>query len=357
METLKDLASVTDEHGVAMTAYIDLDPSDSATPKERESHEHAVLDELRRYHPGDASHEAKLRFEATLARVSARLADLDLGAGRHRGAAVYAWGEDGIEAEGFRERVEDHSVVGRRLSLTTAATRASRGDDVLILIASREAGHLYRYRRGELETTFDDSESVQEIDIDNHVHIHRVVEHLVKLHDRIGRPPVAIVADSTLQPVIAERLTPTVAEVAIRVERNEANWRTEDILTEGEHALAERDRARQAELLGHWQTQSGRDEGHQNRAEELLAAISDGRVETLLLAQGADIVVFSCPTCGRLYPEAGTCPLDGAWLEADQRTDAAVAKVLENSGAVWELLDDDDSTLAQWDGAGAVLRY
>src|SRR3954453_4269407 len=81
METLKDLASVTDEHGVAMTAYIDLDPSDSATPKERESHEHAVLDELRRYHPGDASHEAKLRFEATLARVSARLADLDLGAG------------------------------------------------------------------------------------------------------------------------------------------------------------------------------------------------------------------------------------------------------------------------------------
>ena len=258
METLKDLASVTDEHGVAMTAYIDLDPSDSATPKERESHEHAVLDELRRYHPGDASHEAKLRFEATLARVSARLADLDLGAGRHRGAAVYAWGEDGIEAEGFRERVEDHSVVGRRLSLTTAATRASRGDDVLILIASREAGHLYRYRRGELETTFDDSESVQEIDIDNHVHIHRVVEHLVKLHDRIGRPPVAIVADSTLQPVIAERLTPTVAEVAIRVERNEANWRTEDILTVGEHALAERDRARQAELLGHWQTQSGR---------------------------------------------------------------------------------------------------
>lgn len=362
-DTLNDLAAVTDEHGVAMSAYIDLNPADTGTQGELAERGNALVDELRRFHPGDDSHEAKLRFEQTLERISGRLlaADLEtsLPAGRKRAVAVFAWGTDGLQELSFRAGSPDHAIVGPRLSLTAAAARSSLGDDTLVLVASREAGNLYRYHRGALSEVFDDSQRVQpdrDPDQADEAHQKALATHLEKVFERLGRPPVVIAADPNTTGLLQKHFGPELSAAVIDLEKNEANWTSENIIDEAERSLAERDRRHQAALLERWQSQSGHAD-HPQHLDETLSAASDGRIEWLLLAQGAEPVVFSCPTCKRLYPGSGTCPLDGAWLEADQHADALVAEVLKNGGAVWELLESDDASLAGTDGVAGIYRY
>jgi peptide subunit release factor 1 (eRF1) len=86
-----------------------------------------------------------------------------------------------------------------------------------------------------------------------------------------------------------------------------------------------------------------------------LEAASDGRVELLLVREGANREAFQCPECGRGSATGGSCPLDGTRLERrPDGSDLAVHHVLAHGGSVIAVRRDD---LGEHDGIGALLRF
>ena len=87
-----------------------------------------------------------------------------------------------------------------------------------------------------------------------------------------------------------------------------------------------------------------------------LYRLTDGRVELLLVQEGADHPAWQCPKCGRLSAQAGDCPLDGTPMEESQNgADLAVHQTLAHGGKVRELQERHD--LEPVEGIGALLRY
>jgi len=118
----------------------------------------------------------------------------------------------------------------------------------------------------------------------------------------------------------------------------------------------ERARAKQvASALERWSEESGRNGRAVAGWENTLEAASDGRVELLLMRQGANREAYQCPECGRGSATGGACPLDGTHLERrSDGSDLAVHNVLAHGGSVIAVGRED---LGEHDGIGALLRF
>ncbi|MBI5524170.1 MAG: hypothetical protein HY910_16215 [Desulfarculus sp.] len=89
---------------------------------------------------------------------------------------------------------------------------------------------------------------------------------------------------------------------------------------------------------------------------QVLAALHDGRVHTLLVRRGFTQEGWSCPACGRLRSETGDCPLCGAAMtRADDVVNLALAKALDSGAALEQV--EGASALDQMGGIAALLRY
>jgi peptide subunit release factor 1 (eRF1) len=88
-----------------------------------------------------------------------------------------------------------------------------------------------------------------------------------------------------------------------------------------------------------------------------LQAASDGRVELLLVQDGADRPAYVCPACGRAQATDGSCPLDGTTLQgADTGLDLAVHQTLTHGGTV-EVIGEEHRDLEPVGGVAALLRF
>ena len=99
-------------------------------------------------------------------------------------------------------------------------------------------------------------------------------------------------------------------------------------------------------------------EGRKGRAtagwQETLEAASDGRVEQLLVGEGAEHEAFRCPKCGRASATPGPCPVDGERMEPyPDGLDLALHLALSYGGTVVPV---NGGTLAEA-GIGALLRF
>ena len=114
---------------------------------------------------------------------------------------------------------------------------------------------------------------------------------------------------------------------------------------------------REEELLARWREEAARDGRAATGWEETLQAASDGRVELLLVQEGADRQAYVCPGCGRAQAEDGSCPLDGTTLEeADTGLDLAVHQTLTHGGTV-EVIGEEHRDLEPVGGLAALLRF
>jgi len=112
----------------------------------------------------------------------------------------------------------------------------------------------------------------------------------------------------------------------------------------------------EAELLERWRGLAARGERATAGWADTLDALSDARVEVLLVAEGGNRSVWECPACGRAATASGECPLDGIALdERDNGVDAAVHRALAHGSRVHVVRHHDD--LGPAEGIGALLRY
>jgi peptide subunit release factor 1 (eRF1) len=88
-----------------------------------------------------------------------------------------------------------------------------------------------------------------------------------------------------------------------------------------------------------------------------LSALSEQRVEALLLQDNFDAAGVCCPQCGSLYPAGvAACPADGTpTVERDDITDLAVRRAITQAAQV--VVVRDDERLEPLGSIAALLRF
>jgi hypothetical protein len=376
VEDLQTLAAVRDPHAAAISVYVDLDPSLTPTPDDIQTRTSSVVDRARQQAPDGLSHDDKLAFEAAIERIEEALTDLpssDDGV-RTRSLTVFARGEDVFEADAIPRPLEDESVVGEVFSLRQLADAASRAEEAVLLLTSRELGRLWLYRGGRLYDVFDDEEDVENrhkkggwaqanlqrwVDGTAERHIEEVVRHLEQIYDRIGRPPVIISASEENAAIVRGHMNQEVDGRVIGQIGNVRDFDTAQLVEAIEEHLARVDADHEEELLERRRAQVGRAELLPS-PDEVLAAVSDQRVEWLLLSPrlpNLGLHIARCPRCDRLSDRPGPCPLDGEQMRPDPHgLDFAVATVLQQGGSVWQVSDPVEE-LDENRGIGVIIRF
>jgi peptide chain release factor subunit 1 len=371
-DMLRDLATVRAESGCAISFYLDLDPSASPTPAAVDSRINAHLDAIEKSAgSGELSHEHKEGLRADLERLRTFFDSEFSREGAH-GFAVFCSGLDGVwRAWPLSERVPDDVKVGTTFYLAPLVPIVRRGEGVLVAYVGRERGDVYRLSDGRLEEVheqFDeqpgrhDQGGWSQARFQRHIeklvedHLRGVAEELERQVRRRRGTGVVIVSSEETRSALEETLSNDVSGAVIGWTSAEAHAGASE-LYEAVKPLVDEWHAREEEAAAErWQEAAGRDGRAASGWEKTLESASDGRVELLLVQEGADRAAWECPSCGRASAEGGSCPLDGTQLEERQHgLDLAVHQTLAYGGTVCTLGVRRD--LEPLEGIGAILRY
>jgi peptide chain release factor subunit 1 len=289
-----------------------------------------------------------------------------------RGLAIFCAGLDNVwRPLPLTETVPDEIKVGHRLYLAPLVPLVGRGEGALVVVVSRELGHIYRLQAGKLEDVADhfdeqprrhDQGGWSQARFQRHVdelaqeHLRRVAEELDRLVRRLRGPRVVVAASEETWAEFAPLLAQETRSAVVGVAHAEAHAHPSELLGLAEPVL-ERWRAdRELEIVERWREEAGRDGRATAGWADTLAAASDGRVEVLLFQEGASRPARRCPACGRIAADEAKCPLDGTQMEESQDgLDLAVHQTLAHGGTVWAVRHRRD--LEPVEGIGALLRY
>jgi peptide chain release factor subunit 1 len=190
-------------------------------------------------------------------------------------------------------------------------------------------------------------------------HLRRVAELLDRSSRRqrfdrlaLGGPPEIV---PRLEGMLSEEVRACVAEGRVEVDVSSANV---DQVQAALAQLVEEDEKRlERDALDRLHAGVGAGGRGAGGAEDTLRALSERRVQTLLLAPDFDGRGHRCPTCGLLAADGdGQCPADGTALEdVEHLREAAVEAALAQDAEVMVVRHHPD--LGPFRGIGAVLRF
>jgi len=361
---LRELAAFRSPSGCALSIYLDLDPSSTPTIPAAEKRFNATL----------TTAEKKIRGEGCralrddLGRIEAWWRDEWVRDGAH-GVAVFSCSADNLfRALPLAESAGDAVHIGPRLLVTPLA--AQLGDDgSLVAVVSRERGTIDRVEAGRLVEVLDASEEQPGRHDQggwSQANYRRHIEHLVLQHlktvgveldraiRRSGSPPIVVVASDETRAELERELSHEVRSAIVGWTTAEAHASPSDLLRLARPFFVEERARAENEVLERWREAHGRGERSASGWKQVLDAVSDGRVDVLLLPTGTNRQVWECPECGRVSADGGKCPLDGTKLQvADDGVDASIHQVLAHGGScVWL------ASNSLPDGApAALLRY
>ena len=373
-DSLRQLAAFRAENGCAISLYVDLDPSDSPTPRDANTRVNSLLDEGNRSDGAsrkDLTHDQRQGLRGDFERIG-RFFEQEFSRDGARGLALFCAGLDNYwRTLALTEPVPDEIKVGPELYLTPLVPLVGRGEGALVAVVSREQGRLYRLHEGRLEDLadhFDEqpgrhdqgglSQARYQRHIENLVH-----EHLRTVADDLSRqvrerrsPPVVVICSEELRSEFGEMLPKDVQQAIVGWTHAEAHATPAELLEVAMPELERRRQQEEAQTLERWREEAGRNGRAASGWAGTLEAASDGRVELLLFQSGSEHEAWQCPACGRLGLEGGPCPLDGTQM--DQRAeglDLAVHQTLAHGGSVRAVEHHRD--LEPVEGIGALLRF
>jgi peptide chain release factor subunit 1 len=373
-EELRDLAEFEAEKGCAVSLYLNLDPSVAPTPGDVDTRMHSLLDEGAKAveaQSAQLTHAQRQAVKADFERIR-RFYDDEFVRDGARGLAIFAAGLDSIwRFLPLTEVVDDEIRVSSGLYLAPLVPLVGRGEGALVVAVSRERGDIYRLRGGRLEEMEDLSDSQPrrhdqggwsqaryQRRIDNLAldHLREVAAHLDAIIRRERGLRVIVVGTDDAWAEFSDLLSQDAAAAVIGRAAAEAHASPAQLLDVAVPVLEDWRATKERDTIYRWREEAGRDGRATAGWAPSLEAASDGRVEILLVQQGAQRVAWRCPACGRLAASAGKCPLDGTSLE--ERADALdllVHQTLTHGGCVWVVRHHRD--LEPVERIGALLRY
>ena len=368
---LRALSAFRAENGCAISLYIDLDPSSTATAARAETKFNSHLSELEKAaETHGTERECRLALKDDLARIRSWWGG-EFDRDGTKGVAIFASSaDDEFRALPLPEPVQDLVRIGSELAVAPLVGQLGR-DGSLVVVLSRERGTVYRVAAGRLVEIVDETEETPGQHSQggwSQARYQRHIEHLVQQHlkaigqeidkqaRRTGALQLVIVAPDELRSEIEATLSTEARDAVVGWATAEAHAAPMELLAVVRPLLDEARARAEQEELEHWQEEHGRGGRAAAGWKQTLDAASDGRVAVLLVDQSsAGHEAWVCPKCGRASADGGRCALDDTRLEqASDAAELAIHRVIEHGGAVVRL---GGGALGDAAGIGAILRY
>jgi peptide chain release factor subunit 1 len=370
-DVLRTLSAFRAENGCAISLYIDLDPSSTATAPQAETKFNSLFSELEKEAETHGSErDCRLALKDDLARIRSWW-DGEFDRDGSKSVAIFASSADReFHALPLPEPVRDLVRIGSELAVAPLVWQLGR-DGSLVVVLSRERGTVYRFAGGRLVEVVDETEEAPGRHSQggwSQARYARHIEHLVQQHlrtvgqeidrqaRRSGGPQIVIVAPDELRSEIESTLSTETREAVVGWATAEAHAGPIELLEVARPLLDEARARAEQEELERWQEEHGRGGRAAAGWKQTLDAASDGRVAVLLVdASSSGHEAWVCPECGRASADGGKCPLDDAKLEpAPDAAELAIHRAIEHGGSVVRL---GGGALGDAAGIGAILRY
>jgi peptide chain release factor subunit 1 len=375
-ERLRRLAGIRAADAKVLSLFVNLDPREFATPAARRTEVRSLLDRAaRRVRDEDAlGHAGRASLRADLERLGAELGRGGLDAKGAHGLAIFAASSvDLFEVLKLPQPVEHDPVLadGPFIEPLSAIGTPERWCALLVNrriarlfcgpgAALEEIEHITDDVRGRHDQGGWSQPNYQRsIDKDADDHLRRAAQLAFdRLKDDlpagllVGAPSEAVGAfEAHLHPYLRDRLA---GRLDLDVEHASADDVSRAATPHVEAAAREREDAALARLIEAFAGGPGR---AASGLREVLAAVHEQRVETLLVEAGLDATGVRCPTCGWLgADDSAQCPADGSATEhVDDIVEAAVARALMQAADIHVLRDRAE--LASHGRIAAVLRF
>ena len=372
-EELRKLSELRLDRPVVLSLYLDLDPSQFATPPARATAARSLLDDADRKirELGDLQHADKVDLQATLERCRQFL-EREMPTAQAHAVAVFACESEGLfEAIRLPRAVPSRVSVGRAPAIGALARLDPSDRWCVVLVNKRKARvfHGSPVALLEVDEVEDDvhgrhdqggwSQARYQRGIEKEVeeHLQRAGDVVMSLLSRrpferlatAGPDEVVSSFEKGLHPYLAERL-------AGRIEADVENTSADAVLKAAGPLFDRLADEREREALE--RVAQGRDNGGRAAAGllDVLQALNEQRVESLLLGERFSAAGTVCPQCGWVGPEGPRrCPVDGTALEtSDDVAEPAVELAVRQAAEVLPIRRHDGELDG---GIGAVLRF
>jgi peptide chain release factor subunit 1 len=374
-EQLRELAAFRGEHGCAVSLYVGLDPSSVPTAGELASHVrslHAHAERQLNERRASLSHDERKALASDLERIGSWFEN-DFNRDGVRGVALFAAQLDDLFLPLLLPwPVDDEARIANQLYLAPLVRNVGRGDGALVAYVGRERGDVYRLHGGQLTPLVDEtaevpgrhdqggwSQSRYERHIETIVdrHLREVADALDRCVRRLRHVRVVLAGPEETRAEFDRLLSTEVRGALVGWVAVDAHADATRLLEVAQPLLDEWRANREEALLARWREEAARNGRAATGWEETLQAASDGRIELLLVQEGADRSAYVCPACGRAQVQDGSCPLDGTTLEAAETgLDLAIHQTLTHGGTV-EVIGDQHRDLEPVGGVAALLRF
>lgn len=367
---LRDLAAFRAANGCALSLYLNLDPSMTATAGDVDAKFRARLNEAEKLaEERSGERDCRIAVREDLDRLQDWWDGDFERAGLVRGLALFASGADNLFlVVPLPAPIEDAIALGEDLLVSPLVGRVGEVDTVVAFV-SREQGRAYRLGGGRLEEIVDESEEQPgqhsqggwaqaryQRHIDNLVQQHlKTVGQAIEQKTRGSRQlQIVVVAPEEMRGDFESALSTEARDAIIGYAVAEAHAGPSDLLEVVQPVLDQADARRTQEALERFQEELGRGERAVAGWQPTLDAAADTRVETLFVVEGANRTLFECPECRRGFVDDGTCPIDDlALVKKEDGVDIAIRHTLANGGQATQVgggaLGDEQ--------VGALLRY
>ena len=375
-ERLRRLAGIRAGDAKVLSLFVNLDPREFATTAARRTEVRSLLDRAARQVREETglTHAAQAALRADLERLGDELGTGGLDVKGAHGVAVFtASALDLFEVLKLPEPVE-HDPVIADAPFIEPLSAIGTPERWCALLVNRRVARLFCGPGAALEEVESISDEVRgrhdqggwsqanyqrsiDKDADDHLR-HAAQVAFEELKDDlpagilIGAPSeLAGAFEAHLHPYLRDRLA---GRLEIDVEHAKAEEVGRAAAPRIEAAARERDDAALARLVEAFAGGPGR---AASGLREVLAAVHEQRVETLLVEAGFAAPGVRCPTCGWLgADESAECPADGSATErVGDTVEAAVARALLQSADIRVLRDRAE--LASHGRVAAILRF
>jgi peptide chain release factor subunit 1 len=374
-EQLRELAAFRATHGSAVSLYVGLDPSIVPTAGDLASHTRSLLARAERQldeQRATLSPDDRKALARDLERVDAWF-DSEFSREGVRGVAVFCAERDDLFLPlPLPWPVDDEARIAKQLYLAPLVRLVGRGDGALVAYVGRERGDVYRLRGGQLVPLADETADVpgrhdqggwSQARYERHIetivdrHLRDVAAALDRCVRQLRDVRVVLAGLEETRSGFEGLLSPETRSALVGWVAAEAHVDAPRLLEAARPLLDQWRVGREEELLARWREEAARKGRAAAGWDETLQAASDGRVELLLVQDGADRPAYVCPECGRAQATDGSCPLDGTTLQAaDTGLDLAVHQTLTHGGTV-EVIGEEHRDLEPVGGLAALLRF
>jgi peptide chain release factor subunit 1 len=368
-DQLRALAELRLDRPVVLSLYLNLDPSQFATPPARKSSIHSLLDEAERRvrDRNGLSHEDKVALQASLERARAFLENDLPSDGAHALAVFASERNDLFEALKLPRAVPNRVAIGHSPLVGPLARIAQRERWCVTLVNRRDARILRGGPDGlrEVERIHDDvhgqhdqggwsqSRYQRGIEKEKDDHLKVTCDALLGHFKRqpferllVGGPREVVTdLEHKLHHYLSERLA---GRIEVDVERSNP-----DQVLEAARPLIEKlehQRERDAlERLG---------ERGACGIDDVLPPLNERRVELLILdEQFGGVTGVQCLECGWLGLEGDRCPADGSELvQLEDLTEAMIELSVQQSADLLAVHHEREA-LERYGGVAALLRF